>query len=139
MVLGGEPDGRYDHAPEPTEEESGGLRPMVPAMGAAVGFAQDPDADRLAIIDETGAVHRRGVDAGARGLTATRAGEGAGGAQSLDLASDRRPGRSGMAARSFARRWARSTWSQRMLSKKALLGGEGNGGVIDPRVGLRAR
>ena len=27
---------------------------MVPALGAAVGFAQDPDADRLAIVDETG-------------------------------------------------------------------------------------
>ena len=27
---------------------------LVPALGAAVGFAQDPDADRLAIVDELG-------------------------------------------------------------------------------------
>ena len=29
-------------------------RAVVPAAGAAVGFALDPDADRLAIVDENG-------------------------------------------------------------------------------------
>ena len=54
MVLGGEPDGRYDHPPEPTEANLKEFAAIVPAVGAAVGFAQDPDADRLAIVDETG-------------------------------------------------------------------------------------
>ena len=54
MCLGGQPDGRYDHAPEPTEANLREFSAIVPAVGASVGFAQDPDADRLAIVDETG-------------------------------------------------------------------------------------
>ena len=54
IVLGGQPDGRYDHPPEPTEANLKEFAAIVPAIGAAVGFAQDPDADRLAIVDETG-------------------------------------------------------------------------------------
>src|SRR5205807_7825467 len=54
VVLGGQPDGRYDHPPEPTEANLRAFASIVPAAGAAVGFAQDPDADRLAVIDETG-------------------------------------------------------------------------------------
>ena len=54
LILGGQADGHYDHRPEPTEENLSELAPIVPAFGASVGFAQDPDADRLAIIDENG-------------------------------------------------------------------------------------
>src|SRR5690606_23261322 len=39
---------------EPTEENLTGLAETVRDMGAAAGFAQDPDADRLAIVDEQG-------------------------------------------------------------------------------------
>ena len=54
LILGGQPDGHYDHRPEPTEENLSEFAPIVPAIGASVGFAQDPDADRLAIVDENG-------------------------------------------------------------------------------------
>ena len=54
IVLGSQPDGRYDHPPEPTETNLREFSAVVPAIGGAVGFAQDPDADRLAIVDETG-------------------------------------------------------------------------------------
>lgn len=50
--------GVFPHTPEPTRENlsgAGGLCSVVPGVGAAAGFAQDPDADRLAIVDETGA------------------------------------------------------------------------------------
>jgi len=49
--------GDFPHTPEPTKENlsgKGGLCDVVPAMKAWVGFAQDPDADRLAIVDEHG-------------------------------------------------------------------------------------
>ncbi len=52
--LGDTPDGLYDHAPEPTETNLSTLARMTSSSGAAVAFAQDPDADRLAIIDEKG-------------------------------------------------------------------------------------
>lgn len=49
--------GEFPHTPEPTKENlsgEGGLCDVVPGVGASVGFAQDPDADRLAIVDERG-------------------------------------------------------------------------------------
>lgn len=52
--LNGEPTGLFAHTPEPTEENLRALAEAVPYHTAAVGFAQDPDADRLAIVDETG-------------------------------------------------------------------------------------
>lgn len=53
----GEQSGRFPHVPEPTRENlsgAGGLCDAVPGLKADVGFAQDPDADRLAIVDERG-------------------------------------------------------------------------------------
>lgn len=41
---------------EPTPEVLGEVAALVRDRGCAVGFAQDPDGDRLAIIDETGRV-----------------------------------------------------------------------------------
>lgn len=49
--------GDFPHAPEPTRENlsgAGGLADAVRDEQCAVGFAQDPDADRLAILDERG-------------------------------------------------------------------------------------
>ncbi len=49
--------GIFPHTPEPTKENlsgEGGLCDAVPGLKADVGFAQDPDADRLAIVDEKG-------------------------------------------------------------------------------------
>ena len=48
------PNGQFPHTPEPTAENLTQLADEVKRQHAAVGFAQDPDADRLAIIDETG-------------------------------------------------------------------------------------
>src|SRR3712207_5705877 len=52
--LNATPDGKFPHEPEPIEKNLTGLADEVRRQRAAVGFAQDPDADRLAIVDETG-------------------------------------------------------------------------------------
>lgn len=55
--LGAEDSGIFPHTPEPTREnleQDGGLCQAVTQHDAIVGFAQDPDADRLAIINERG-------------------------------------------------------------------------------------
>ena len=49
--------GVFPHTPEPTKENlsgEGGLCDVVPGVKADIGFAQDPDADRLAVVDELG-------------------------------------------------------------------------------------
>ena len=132
---GADPDGRFAHEPEPTAENLAGLLPRIPAAGADVGFFQDPDADRLAIADASG-----------RYL-----GEEATLALCVEavLAKTRGPvvvncSTSGMTAAIVARHGAACHVSavgeanvvDEMLATSAILGGEGNGGVIDPRVVL---
>src|SRR5207237_3559505 len=52
--LNNTPDGQFPHEPEPTENNLTQLCEEVRRQRAVVGFAQDPDADRLAIVDENG-------------------------------------------------------------------------------------
>ncbi|MEE9403437.1 MAG: phosphoglucosamine mutase [Algisphaera sp.] len=52
--LYAQPTGHFPHVPEPTRENLTELCAAVKQHGADVGFAQDPDADRLALVDENG-------------------------------------------------------------------------------------
>ena len=49
-----ETDGRFPRSPEPVPVNLGGLSTLVKRAGAALGIAVDPDVDRLAIVDENG-------------------------------------------------------------------------------------
>ncbi len=48
------PDGSFAHHPEPLPENIAGLCRTVVEKGADVGFVQDADADRLAVVNEKG-------------------------------------------------------------------------------------
>ncbi len=50
-----DPDGEFPRNPEPLPENLKGLENKVRETGADVGFALDPDVDRLAIVDDFGA------------------------------------------------------------------------------------
>jgi phosphomannomutase len=49
-----EMDGRFPRPPEPIPENLGDLSRLVRDTRAEIGFAIDPDVDRLALVDETG-------------------------------------------------------------------------------------
>ncbi len=51
-----DPSKPFPRAAEPRPEALGDLCELVRREGCQIGFAQDPDADRLAVVDETGRV-----------------------------------------------------------------------------------
>ncbi len=134
LVIGGEPDGRYDHPPEPTEVNLQDFGALVPAAGGSVGFALDPDADRLAIIDEKGRYIGEELTLA---LAATRRLGQDKGPVILNLSTSRVTETLARAAGCpvFRTPVGEINVVQRMVDVRAILGGEGNGGVIDPRVG----
>jgi phosphomannomutase len=54
VTLFDTPSGCFEREPEPLPENLAALGHCVRETGAAVGFAQDPDGDRLAVVDESG-------------------------------------------------------------------------------------
>jgi phosphomannomutase len=134
VVMGGTPDGRFEHVPEPLEQNLGGLCAKVREVRADVGFAQDPDADRLAIVDETGRY----------------IGEELTLALCADLILARTPGPvvvNGSTSRTtadiaakhgcpfFRSHVGEANVVATMREVNAIIGGEGNGGLIEPKVG----
>jgi len=49
-----EADGRFPRPPEPIAENLGALEALVKRTGAQIGFATDPDVDRLALVSDEG-------------------------------------------------------------------------------------
>lgn len=132
--VNGSPTGKFPHDPEPTESNLTELAAEVKRQRAHVGFAQDPDADRLAIVDETG--RYIGEEYTLALCAAQVLGKRPGGIVAANLSTSRMV--DDVAAR-FGGRVVRTPVGeanvvQGMLASGAVLGGEGNGGVIDPRV-----
>lgn len=132
--LNGTADGRFAHTPEPIRENLTGLCDAVIKHRAAVGFAQDPDADRLAIVDENGCYIGEEYTLALCVLNRLMKKKGT---VVCNLSTSRMI--DDLAAR-FGVRVIRTPVGEanvagRMLQENALIGGEGNGGVIDLRVG----
>ncbi len=126
-----EPDGRFPRVAEPLPENLGALGERVRSAGAAIGFAHDPDADRLAIVDE------RGLPLGEERTLQI----------AVDWALARRPGpvavnaSTSLGVERIARRYGVPVHRTRvgeahvaevLLRVGGVVGGEGNGGVIYP-------
>jgi len=56
IELNSTPDGKFSHNPEPLPENLTDISRIVAEKGADLGFAVDPDVDRLAIICEDGSM-----------------------------------------------------------------------------------
>ncbi len=54
IIINDSLDGRFSHKPEPLEENLGEIMACVKAEKADLGIVVDPDVDRLAFIDENG-------------------------------------------------------------------------------------
>jgi phosphomannomutase len=56
ILVNNTPDGKFAHKPEPLKENLQDVANLVKKSGAVIGFAHDPDADRLVVINELGEV-----------------------------------------------------------------------------------
>jgi phosphomannomutase len=133
-VCGKETTGQFAHPPEPTAENLQSVLAQVRNASAHVGFCLDPDADRLAVIDENGRylgeeltlalcadrVLRHGKGPVVTNCSTSRVTE--------DLAAK-------YGVPFYRSKVGEANVVDLMREHNAILGGEGNGGVIDPRVG----
>jgi phosphomannomutase len=134
VVIGGGADGDFTHPPEPLADNLQTIMPLVPRERADIGFVLDPDADRLAIIDETG--RYIGEELTLALAVACRLRQEPGPVV-INMSSSRVVED---IARQFGVACHRSAVGEanvvdKMRAVGAVIGGEGNGGVIDPRVG----
>jgi len=126
--------GDFAHPPEPLAENLSGLCDAVRTHGADLGLAQDPDADRLAVVDESGRFIGEEYTLALAGELTFRHRPGT---VVANLATSRMI--EDLAARHPGCRVQRTPVGeahvvQAMRRHHAVLGGEGNGGVIDPRL-----
>ena len=126
-----EPNGEFPHNPEPLKEHLGDICELVVKERADFGIVVDPDVDRLAFIDETGEMFGEEYTLVACAdyvLSETK------GNTVSNLSSSR-------ALRDITRKHGGEYFAsavgevnvvQKMKDKNAVIGGEGNGGIIYP-------
>ena len=128
------PDGKFAHSPEPIAENLTSIGKRVLEGKFDVAFCQDPDADRVAIIDDQGSYIGEEYTVALCLMNVLRK-------------------RSGPVIVNCATSWMNRAIAEKygcdfyqsavgeanvvdmMKSTKAVMGGEGNGGPIDPNIG----
>lgn len=133
VLINERPDGWFAHNPEPVPENLGQLCRAVAQHGADLGFVQDADADRLAVVDERG--HAIGEE-----LSVTLATESVlrhtPGPVVVNLSTTNRveavAARYGMPV--FRTPVGEVNVADEIVARGAVVGGEGSGGVIWPAV-----
>ncbi|MDF1545745.1 MAG: phosphoglucosamine mutase [bacterium] len=124
-------DGNFVHEPEPTPRNLAQLGRAVRKHKADLGMACDPDADRLALVDQTGRPisEELTLAIAVRHLLRHRKGSTV-----INLSTSNVTADTARAAgsRLYYAKVGEANVVQMMHKKKAVIGGEGNGGVIYP-------
>lgn len=136
IPVNGEPNGQFAHRPEPLRINLEETMKISRESGADIGFVHDPDADRLVLIDEKGEVVLEEYTL----------------ALSIFNVLSKNPGQPAVINLStsqmnidIAQRFNSPCFSTAVgepnvvsgiIEKGAIVGGEGNGGVIYPKINL---
>jgi len=125
--------GQFAHAPEPVPKNLAGLQALVQETKADVGFAQDPDGDRLVVCDETGTLPSEEVMLALSVLSIMHKtpGDIVINLSTSNMSED--------IAASFGHKTFRSKVGEAnvlagMREHAAVAGGEGSGGIIYPKM-----
>jgi len=127
------PSDDFPRGPEPVPENLEGLCSVVKKSQADIGFAFDPDGDRLSIVSE------KGIPVGEE-YTLVLAGDSFLKKQKTDIVCNLSTSRmmddlaSRYRVKVYRTRIGEINVTRKLLEKKLLFGGEGNGGVIVPSI-----
>lgn len=133
VVVNGEMNGKFGRGTEPTPANLTHLGAVIRKNRAAAGFAQDPDADRLVLVDETGrvlseewtlALAVESVLSKKKGPVVTNVST-----SRVDETIAKKYGCS-----HYLTKVGEANVSEGIDRHRALIGGEGNGGVIYPEI-----
>lgn len=132
-AINAEPNGLFAHVAEPLPEHLGDICALVKEKGCDLGIVTDPDADRLALVTNKGNLF----------------GEEYTQAAAFDFLLDKNPGpcatnlSSSRVAEDVAKKYDQECYRskvgeinvvKKMQQVDAVIGGEGNGGVINPNL-----
>ncbi len=125
------PDGKFAHNPEPIPEHLTEISASVPAAGADLGIAVDPDVDRLALINEDGTMfgEEYTLVAVADYVLSQTPGNTVSNLSSSRALADVTAKHGGSYAAAAV---GEVNVVAKMRETNAVIGGEGNGGVIYP-------
>jgi phosphomannomutase len=136
LAVNDDPTAPFPHTPEPRRQTMAQLRAIVKAGRADIGFAHDADGERLGIVTEAGEILSEEATLGL----------------AVEIQLRREPGAvvtnvsTSSAIEAIAARYdganvirtpvGQAFISEAMIENRAVIGGEGSGGVIVPRVQL---
>ena len=128
-----EPNGQFPHNPEPLKEHLGALSEKVIETGADLGIVVDPDVDRLAFMDENGEIfgEEYTLVACADYVLSKKSGNTVSNMSSTRALRDVTEKHGGSY---FSSAVGEVNVVTKMKEVDAVIGGEGNGGIIDPQL-----
>ena len=128
-----DPTGHFPHNPEPLKEHLSDLAQEVVQKKADLGIVVDPDVDRLAFMDETGEMfgEEYTLVACADYVLSKTPGNTVSNLSSTRALRDVTEAAGGQY---FASEVGEVNVVTKMKEKQAVIGGEGNGGIIDPNL-----
>ncbi len=134
IPLNNIPNGKFAHIPEPTVDNLGDIGRLVKSSGVDIGFAHDPDADRMVIINERGEVisEEYTLAFGVENILS----KNPGGNVVINLATSNMISDivEKYGGQCFRTKVGESNVLEEIEKRKAIIGGEGTSGVIYPSI-----
>jgi phosphomannomutase len=136
-IINHEPNGQFSHNPEPLKENLSELIACLSNGDYDIGFAQDADADRLVILDETGRFIGEDYSLafcvdyvlGQKEVSDPKVVVNLSTSLVVEAVAKTH------GAETFYTVIGETNVTQGLRQRKAVVGGEGNGGVIYPKIG----
>ena len=138
IPLNDTPDGNFGHKPEPLRENLGDIAKLVKEKGCNLGFAHDPDADRLVVIDENGEVvfEEYTLAFGVEAIMSKNENNGKNVVVNMSTSSMSRDIAEKYGGKCFKTKVGEANVVGGIIEHNAIVGGEGGGGIIYPTINM---